>query len=387
MFAIIQSILVYGIMVWIMTYNAKRLLVTNCIPTTFKQFITNKNILVPLIIFSIFAAIRWRVGADCTSYIFMFYRTASETELSKGEILFYGIMNFFKYLNATHIPFFFTLAFIQLGFIYYGLRKNPKMLWFFPLMFVLYGTYWMYMNGVRQCLACSIFIFVTLLLSEKKFIWAILWIFIATLFHRSAYTLFIIGTIFYFTRNIFINRNIQLIILAGCYAMMGMSVGDQLGNIATDMLDFAGYEEDSQEHLLEAIFEINFGIRAFLSLAANIVVIFFSKNIRRFYNSQHFNLMYNIYFVGLCTWVLFYGNHGIERFNMYFTCFIPIMLSAAVYYFYKNWKKQICRLSLLIIISMLFFRTFYEMYDSANSALDLVNYKSVFNNFNFNLIY
>ena len=124
-----------------------------------------------------------------------------------------------------------------------------------------------------------------------------------------------------------------------------------------------------------------------MALAANIVVIFFSKEIRRFYNSQHFNLMYNIYFVGLCTWILFYGNHGIERFNMYLTCFIPIILSAAVYYFYKNWKKQICRLSLLIIISMLFFRTFYEMYDSANSALDLVNYKSVFNNFNFNLIY
>lgn len=371
-------------MVWIMTYNAKRLLVRNCIPTTFEQFITNKNVLVPLIVFSILAAIRWDVGADCRTYIYMFYREATEGEIAKGENLFYGMQDFFKFVRLTHIPFFFTLAFIQLGFIYYGLRKNPKMLWFFPLMFVLYDTYWSYMNGVRQCLACSIFIFVTLLLCEKKFIWAIFWIFIATLFHRSAYTLFIIGTVFYFTRNIFINRNIQLIILAVCYAMMGMSVGDQLGNIATDMLDFAGYEEGSQEHLLEAIFEINFGLRAYLALAANIVVIFFSKEIRKFYNSQHFNIMYNIYFAGVCAWVLFYGNHGIVRINMYLTCFIPIILSAAVYYFYKNWKKQIYRISLILIIASLSFRTLYDMYECSSSPYDVVNYKTIlFGNFNF----
>lgn len=382
MFTIAQSILVYGIMVWIMTYNAKRLLVKNCTPTTFKQFITNKNILVPLIAFSLIAAIRWDVGVDCRSYIYLFYREATEGEIAKGEILFYGIQDFFKYINLTHIPFFFTIAFIQLGFIYYGLRKRPEILWFFPLLFVLYGTYWSYMNGVRQSIACSIFIFVTLLLSEKKFKWAILWIFIATLFHRSAYTLFIIGTIFYLARNFFINRNIQLIILAGCYAMMGMPIGDQLGNIVTDMLDFSGYEEGSQEHLLETVFDINFGLRAYLMLLPNIIVIFFSNKIRKFYNSKHFNIMYNIYFVGLCVWILFYGNHGIERISTYLTCFIPIILSFAAYYFYQKRRKQIYLISLFLIIILLSFRTLYEMYDSSNTQIDFINYKVVFSYFN-----
>ena len=138
MFAIIQSILIYGIMVWIMAYNAKRVFVRNFVPKTFGQFITDKNILVPLIVFSILAAIRWDVGVDCRSYIYSFYNGNNENAITKGEILFYGIQNFFKNINLSHVPFFFTIAFIQIAFIYYGIRKEPKALLFFQLMFVLY---------------------------------------------------------------------------------------------------------------------------------------------------------------------------------------------------------------------------------------------------------
>lgn len=377
MFTIVQSILVYGIMVWIMTYNAKRVLVRNFVPKTFKQFITDKNILVPLLVFSLVAAIRWDVGVDCRSYIFGFYNGDNENAITKGEILFYGIQDIFKYINLTHIPFFFTIAFIQIAFIYYGIRKRPEVLWFFPLMFVLYGTYWSYMNGVRQSIACSIFIFTTLLLSEKKYIWATIWILIATLFHRSAYTLLILGAIVYLTRKYFINRNIQLIIIAICYAMMGMSIGQGLGDIATEMLGFAGYEEGTQEHLLDTVFEINFGLRAYMMLLPNIIVVFFSNKIRNFYNSTHFNMMYNMYFVGLCAWLLFYGNHGIERISMYLTCFIPVILAYAGYFFYYNKKKSIYKISLYLIIALLSFRTLYNMYSLSISGWDTMNYKTI----------
>ena len=93
--------------------------------------------------------------------------------------------------------------------------------------------------------------------------------------------------------------------------------------------------------------------------------------------------MYNIYFVGLCAWLLFYGNHGIERINMYLTCFIPVILSAACYYFYQNRKKQIYSFALFGVIALLLLRTLYEMYSSAMSDMDFINYKTVFNNFNF----
>lgn len=385
MFAIIQSILIYGIMVWIMTYNAKRVFVRNFVPKTFKQFITDKNILVPLLVFSLVAAIRWDVGVDCRSYIFGFYNGDNENAITKGEILFYGIQDIFKYINLSHVPFFFTIAFIQIAFIYYGIRKEPKALLFFPLMFVLYGTYWSYMNGVRQSLVCSIFIFATLLLAEKKFIWAAAWILIATLFHRSAYILLILGAIAYLTRKYFINRNIQLIILAICYAMMGMSIGQGLGDFAKEMLGFAGYEEGTQEHLLETIFEINFGLRAYLMLLPNIIVVFFSNKIRKFYNSTHFNMMYNIYFVGLCMWLMFYGNHGIERINMYLTCFIPVILAYAGYFFYNNKRNSVYKISLYIILVLLSLRTVYDMYDSSKEAIDFTNYKTILFNDKFNI--
>ena len=385
MLTIVQSILIYGIMLCIMTYNAKRVLARNFTPKTFSQFITDKNIFVPLIVFSILAAIRWDVGVDCRSYIYGFYNVVSDRALSKGEILFYGIQDFFKFINLSHVPFFFTIAFIQIAFIYYGIRKVPNALLLFPLMFVLYGTYWSYMNGVRQSVACSIFIFTTLLLSEKKYIWAATWILIATLFHRSAYILLILGAIVYLTRKYFINRNIQLIIIAICYAMMGMSIGQGLGDIATEMLGFAGYEEGTQEHLLDTVFEMNFGLRAYMMLLPNIIVVFFSNKIRNFYNSAHFNMMYNIYFVGLCAWLLFYGNHGIERISMYLTCFIPVILAYAGYFFYNNKRNSVYKISLYIILVLLSLRTVYDMYDSSKEAIDFTNYKTIIFNDKFNI--
>lgn len=381
MFAIIQSILIYGIMVWIMTYNAKRVFVRNFVPKTFGQFITEKNILVPLIVFSILSAIRWDVGVDCRSYILSFYNDNNENAITKGEILFYGIQNFFRFINLTHIPFFFTIAFIQIAFIYYGLRKRPEILYFFPLMFILYGTYWSYMNGTRQSVSCSIFIFTTLLLIEKKWKWAILWVFIATLFHRSAYFLIILGVAAYLSRNIFINRNVQLCVIAVCYAMMGMSITGDLEALAINILGFTGYEEGAQEHLLSTVFAISFGLRAYMMLFANVIVIFFSNKIAKYYNSPHFNIMYNLYFVGLCAWILFYGNHGIERITMYLTCFIPVILSYAAYFFYIKKRKGIYQLSLALIILLLSLRTIYDMYQSTKGPIDFVNYKTViFNN-------
>ena len=159
--------------------------------------------------------------------------------------------------------------------------------------------------------------------------------------------------------------------------MMGMSIGQGLGDIATEMLGFAGYEEGTQEHLLDTVFEINFGLRAYMMLLSNIIVVFFSNKIRNFYNSTHFNMMYNMYFVGLCAWLLFYGNHGIERISMYLTCFIPVILAYAGYFFYYNKKKSIYKISLYLIIALLSFRTLYDMYSSSISGWDTMNYKTI----------
>ena len=90
MLKVLLSILVYGVMVWVMTYNAKKILNRDYKRTTFLKFITDKNILAPLILFSFLAAIRWDVGVDCRSYFYGFYRGATESELAKGETLFYS---------------------------------------------------------------------------------------------------------------------------------------------------------------------------------------------------------------------------------------------------------------------------------------------------------
>ena len=213
----LQSILVYGFMIWVMTYNANRVLRRRFIPQNFKQFITDRNIIVPILIFCFFASIRWGVGKDCNSYMAGFYGLGSESQVEKGEWVFVYLQTFFRWIHFSHVPFFFSLALLQIGFLYYGLKDKPWMLLFFPLMLVLCGDYWMWMNGVRQMIVCCMFVYIILLIVEKKWWSAIVWIFLASLMHRSAFALLPLSLLCLYPKLLIPNRWIQLGVVIACF--------------------------------------------------------------------------------------------------------------------------------------------------------------------------
>ena len=143
-------------------------------------------------------------------------------------------------------------------------------------------------------------------------------------------------------------------------------------------MNMIGYG-DSQEHMTETIIEKNFGFRSIMLLASNMIVIWNSPKLAMYYKSNHFNIMYNLYFFGVCLSLVFYGNHGIERFLMYFRCFTPVILSYCAYYFYKHKSDMSKLLAFVAIISLLTMRTLYEFYDAGNRpAEECTLYKTIF---------
>lgn len=374
----LQSILVYGFMIWVMTYNANRILKRRFIPQSFIQFITDKNYVIPIIIFCFFASIRWGVGVDCNSYMEDFYDWGIDRrEEGKGEWIFLYTREFFRGLHLSHVPFFFVLALMQIGFIYYGLRDKPWILFFFPLMLFLCGEYWMWMNGVRQSIVCCMFVYIINLQVNRKWILSIAWIIIACLMHRSALVLLPLSLFCLYPKILIPNRWIQISIVVACYVAMGLSVTDSLAELIEMTLALVGYEEGSQEHMIETIMDKKFGFRSFLLLFANCITIFFSTKMRDFYKSSHFNVMYNLYFIGVCAALVFYGNHGIERILMYLTCFTPIMLSCCAYYLYKHRRGGLKGFILISLIGTLLMRTLYDLYSARGNKDERIFYKTI----------
>lgn len=374
---LIGSYLVYGLIISLMMYNASRVLNRRFIPKNTWDFITDRNYIVPIVLFALFASIRWRVGVDCNAYINAFYTYDEQWLMGKGELGYLFLIRFFRFFHASHVPFFFVLALLQISFVYFTFKKEPYVLLFFSLFLFMTGEYWSWMNGVRQIIACSVFIYATYLIANRKWLFAVMTILFASLFHRSAIILFPLAIIFSGTKIYIANRYLQLILVTVSLLFMGSSVTSDISVIIENVMNFIGYG-DTQEHMTETIIEKNFGLRSILMLASNLIVIWYSPKLFGYYKSKHFNIMYNLYFIGVCLSLVFYGNHGIERFLMYFRCFTPIILSYCAYYFFKHRSEMSKLIGFVAIILFLFVRTSYEFYEATTRpSEECILYKTV----------
>ena len=372
------SLIVYGLLIFIMMYNANRVLVRRFIPNNFSSFLLDRNYLIPILFFCLVSCIRWRVGVDCNSYMAQFYDYDEQWLIGKGESGYLFLIRFFRFFHASHVPFFFVLAYLQIVFIYYTFKNVQYVLLFFPLFLVLTGEFWVWMNGVRQVISCCIFVYVTYQVSLKKWWLSIIMILIATLFHKSAFVLLPLSLIFCIPRIYISNKYFQIFLVGLSFMFMGTSITSHLSEVIENVMNMIGYG-DSQEHMTETIIEKNFGFRSILLLASNMIVIWNSPKLAMYYKSNHFNIMYNLYFFGVCLSLVFYGNHGIERFLMYFRCFTPVILSYCAYYFYKHKSDMSKLLAFVAIISLLTIRTLYEFYDAGNRpAEECTLYKTIF---------
>ena len=124
-----QSIIVYGLMIWVMTYFGnitykcqypKGFGGNNLFQNKKKPFITlltKSYFLIPIFIFCFFAAVRYKVGADCEHYKLIFYDlgqydvSLSALNLEKGFVV---LAKFIHELTGSHYILLFILAFLKL---------------------------------------------------------------------------------------------------------------------------------------------------------------------------------------------------------------------------------------------------------------------------------
>ena len=348
MLLLLQSIIVYGLMLWVMDYygniayrkqypqgingidlfkNKKK---------GFFSMLSKSYYAIPIFVFCLFSALRYKVGTDSVSYKNYFYEILQHGRLldDAAEQGFVVLSKLTSYFTGSHYLFFFILAFLQIAFIYYAVRKKNYALKYIGVSIMLSGFYLSLMNGVRQNIVACAFVAMIPLITEKKKWWLfVLAVFICSLMHKSAYFLIPLGLLSYLvlSRGI-LNIKLQLLIIAVCYIFM-----DKIDVSFLDTFfalgENAGYTTESIEAYteLEAT-EKSFGLWALMLLFVKIFIILNSKKIQQVsMNDKVTVIMYNLFFLGACIKTLFYNNFTIGRLSYYLVVFQPIMLSTMLF--------------------------------------------------------
>ena len=327
---------------------------------------TKSYFLIPILVFCFFAAVRYNVGVDCEHYKLIFYDlgqfgiSLSAQNIEDGFVV---LSKSVYELTGSHYMLLFILAFLQISLLYYAQRNSRYSLMFLGIVLVLSGYYFSLMNGIRQNIAaCAFVALVPLVLEKKKWLWYILGVYLATLMHKSAFLLYLLGIIAHFLQYGIPNKYIQLGTVAICYVLMDsiqLPGGEDLfANFGAE----AGYSETSiegysdQEAMTKA-----FGLRSMLLLSTYVVAIFYSNKMKMYFKSKMFNIQYNLFFIGVCLFLLFYNNFVINRLLYYFMIFIPIILSTNLFYLWNSKNKK-DKTILKFVLLLLVIHFTYELY-------------------------
>lgn len=340
------------------------------------------EIFIALFLFAFVSGVRWNVGVDHLTYLNHYLRVQNGLNpyLNK-EIGFEFITNLFAQ-SGLHFSFYFGFfAFLQLFFIYYAF-KDHRYLYPFLGIIILFGPeYLNWMNGMRQMLSATIFVFSIQFIQNRQFLKYALTILFASLFHTSALGLII----FYFIpqRDYFKSRILTLFLVVFSLILGSMNFWIDSLNQFSQLFNLLGYDWYSENInvLIENNQVSNIGPRRLSLMLIPLLIIWFSPKLKVTYKNTFFLTYYNLALFGF----LFYNivanlNHGLIRPTTYLTIFIIPTTAYLLDYLRTNIHKMypIYLITLLIVLSYLPLSIFA---DEGKGKVDYSNYKFYWDNY------
>lgn len=258
------------------------------------------EVLVPLLTYAIIFGCRYDVGVDYLDYLASY---KSNFQIKEYEWLFSLIGKFFSN-NGFHFSLFFGfIALIQIVFIFYAFR-NQRFLYPWLSFVLIFGSYYLsFMNGMRQMMAVSIFVFSIQFIENKKNIKYFICVFVAALFHKSSWMYLLLYPIFQLRTDYFKRIFPQFLLLALGFILyynsdFVLQSSEFLIQYYLDVLDIKGYPMRFIEKLTAERFGRNLGIGIWLRLILLSIIIFYSNKLKEIFSSKHFVIIYNLFVVG-----------------------------------------------------------------------------------------
>ena len=250
------------------------------------------------------------IGTDTSGYVRLFMETIpkySFNEILQGkttsnEIGFSLYLKLISLITSNYTIFFLFNGIIIFGALLHFSYKHTNNRFVFFFLYVTLGTYNFALTGLRQALAMSICLLAVELVSKRKLIPFLLCIFLASLFHKSAWIFLIVYPLVYLKKYDWMF--FVYAIIAGFF-ILGFSFFQELFN------SFLGYDYNIEETGNGGIFVL-------------LIIIFFVYSFYMLYDNQEEKrrnlISVHLSILTIIFWLLRLISRTAERISFYYIC-------------------------------------------------------------------
>ncbi len=347
------------------------------------------GMLMPILIYTIFWGLRYKVGADWVAYRNMFFYVPSYTHVEYGYLWFNAFLsnNGFSYLSI-----FIITSFISIFTLFVIARhENRNFAIFLVYFFFTTSLVFASQNGLRQIFAFNMVMISIHLLDNKNiknYILITLILFIATTIHTSVFVPIAILVLLFLILPIEINK--YLLICLVCFTnFLGQYLYDFILKYTIPIVEYLGYVRHLDKILNVQEQEYATGLGRLLSVFVNCVVIYNQDKVFLNEGKRSKYYYYCFFLIGIIILPIIKDSLIFARLVLYFEWVKFIVLAYLCVYFIgnrENTNKQILLWSIVFIQLLLYGRAIlnnsnivvpYQMIDIFNFYENLTNNPSI----------
>lgn len=383
----ISSLFAYALITFLLTFLGRNLAIRerNSLQLGRTPRFLNPEMILILFFFSLFSGIRYGVGVDYFSYVYL-YKNFIDSNFSiwldSGEYLFHYLTSAFAHAGLHYSFYFGTIALIQIFCIYYLLRKYQYLYLFIPFVLFWNHFYLDWMNGIRQVVAVCIFTFSVEYLIEKKYLKYFLAIIVCSMFHRSS--LILLPLVLLPNRDLFKKRWLTVcIVLAAVAIGQTPYINTYYDNIfaTAKWIGYANYEYKLTTLAEGAVETHSFGPRNIAFVLNYLFIIYYSDRLKRFHSGdKFFTACYNFTIFNAILFFLFLNvSHIFIRLAMYFENFNLITSAFLLHYLLHVYRRSQGKLGYLIVFLLFALTNMTYLIVQTYLSVDHISYDIIFN--------
>tara|TARA_X000000368_G_scaffold384316_1_gene342817 strand:+ start:8922 stop:10010 length:1089 start_codon:yes stop_codon:yes gene_type:complete len=257
-----------------------------------------------------------------------------------NEPLFFTINWIFKSLDFSYTFYSLFINILIWGLIYHSSKYITDRFYNIIFCSITLGFLFFSFNGIRQAIAISIIFMSIKFLIENKISKTIIIILIASLFHYSAIIflpIYMIGSKIHISKNLLIIFTLIFLLIPNIFLI------NYLQNILSFLPKYSYY-------LNEIVGDRSITLGVVLNAFMMFFPILYHDSL--YNNSKKNKLLFNMAYIGLFCYLLFYNNAFINRFIIYFFFFLIFVYARIFEYLSVSNKKndQILIYSMLTIL-------------------------------------
>lgn len=335
---------------------------------------------IPIVLFTLVFGMRYGVGIDYNNYMDIYEETTYDSyqELLDVRNLEYGfafLIYLCHYFQAPVYVLFTICAFIQIFLLYKTFKEEGDVLIYIYATLILTGfCMYNFMNIIRHDIAFCFFLYSLRYIRDNKPVKYWLCCILALGFHLSALILFPIYFIWIKRKSYFNRPWLEVLFVLASFAGSFVVQWRDIMHKFDKLIVLLGYENylEAADHLLVSS---QIGYTRILILLATLLIVLYSKRIKEYFNSDVFNMIYDMFLVGTCLGYIFMGSMMMGRMIVYFSHTQFIVWAYALSYLHKTKKQSVMQLaSHAFIVLSVFILFVHFIYQCEHSTGAYVSY-------------